>query len=193
MSGSKSSSSSPPIPYGFCGCGCGERTTLARQTDRQKGWVRGEPIRYVRGHYSRVQPSQRRWGYVVEDRGFASPCWVWQLSASKLGYGEARDGKKIRRAHVVYYERVHGPVPDGLELDHLCSVRSCVNPAHLEPVTHTENVRRGAKTKLTVEQVVEMRRLREHEGLSYPALGRVFGVTGTNAHDVCKRKIWKDV
>lgn len=46
--------------------------------------------------------------------------------------------------HRYSYERAEGPVPAGLELDHLCRVRSCVNPEHLEPVTHRENMRRGS-------------------------------------------------
>lgn len=46
-------------------------------------------------------------------------------------------------AHRVAYEEIMGPVPEGLELDHLCRTRSCVNPSHLEPVTHRENMNRG--------------------------------------------------
>jgi len=49
----------------------------------------------------------------------------------------------MRSAHRLSYETEIGPIPEGLELDHLCRVRSCVNPLHLEPVTHQENVRRG--------------------------------------------------
>jgi hypothetical protein len=52
------------------------------------------------------------------------------------------DGK-VRLAHRVIYEYLVGPIPDGLSIDHLCRVRHCVNPAHLEPVTHRENVLRG--------------------------------------------------
>ena len=50
-------------------------------------------------------------------------------------------------AHRVYYERHVGPVPEGLELDHLCRNPGCVNPEHLEPVTHAENIRRGYQAK----------------------------------------------
>ena len=50
---------------------------------------------------------------------------------------------RLKRAHKMMYEHVNGPVPEGLELDHLCHVRHCVNPAHLEAVTHAENVKRG--------------------------------------------------
>jgi hypothetical protein len=54
------------------------------------------------------------------------------------------NGKKVlRRAHRLYYELEKGPIPKGLTLDHLCRVRCCVNPDHLEPVTPVENVMRG--------------------------------------------------
>jgi hypothetical protein len=54
------------------------------------------------------------------------------------GYGKYSG----RQAHRVVYETLAGPVPDGLELDHLCRQKACVNPQHLEPVTHRENMRR---------------------------------------------------
>ena len=70
-------------------------------------------------------------------------CWIWQSGTNAKGYGQFKvDGRAVR-AHRFAYELLVGPIPDGLELDHLCRVRNCVNPAHLEPVTHTENVRRG--------------------------------------------------
>lgn len=71
-------------------------------------------------------------------------CWLWTASVKPNGYGQfgVTDGD-VRYAHRLAYEFLVGPVPDGLELDHLCRVRHCVNPAHLEPVTRRENLRRG--------------------------------------------------
>lgn len=84
----------------------------------------------------------RFWSKVVK----TDSCWVWTGSKNSLGYGQivigGASGRKVK-AHRYAYESVIGPIPDGLELDHLCSNPSCVNPAHLEPVTHLENVRRG--------------------------------------------------
>lgn len=73
-------------------------------------------------------------------------CWEWTAHKSKLGYGVMRYGPRalgVREAHIIAYEIFTGPVPEGKELDHLCRNRGCVNPSHLEPVTHHENMRRG--------------------------------------------------
>lgn len=73
-------------------------------------------------------------------------CWVWE--GSKQGrsphfYGCLRYKGRRRQVHRLAYELIKGPVPDGLELDHLCRNKLCFNPAHLEPVTHAENVARA--------------------------------------------------
>ena len=82
---------------------------------------------------------------VIEDsRG----CWIWS-GAINNGYGRAYIAGRLFYAHRVVYEVIVGPIPEGLELDHLCRVRACVNPAHLEPVTRAENLRRGLKGELT--------------------------------------------
>jgi len=73
-------------------------------------------------------------------------CWPW-LAARNKGYGVIRIGGRsdghLRAAHRVVYETLIGPVPESLQLDHLCRNRGCVNPEHLEPVTQEENIRRG--------------------------------------------------
>lgn len=70
-------------------------------------------------------------------------CWPWLGSKNPLGYGKFWLDGSLRKAHRVAYEWCVGPIPDGLHIDHLCRNPSCVNPAHLEAVTHRENVLRG--------------------------------------------------
>ena len=71
-------------------------------------------------------------------------CWLWMGYVNRGGYGRLnRAGRGTLNAHRYAYELLTGPIPAGLQVDHLCRVRSCVNPAHLEAVTHQENIRRG--------------------------------------------------
>lgn len=71
-------------------------------------------------------------------------CWEWTGWRDSDGYGKF-GGRRLltNRAHRLAYELVVGPIPDDLPLDHLCRNPGCVNPAHLEPVTHRENILRG--------------------------------------------------
>lgn len=72
-------------------------------------------------------------------------CWIWIGYRTKLGYGVICAGPKNRFAHVVSYELAKGKVPEGLELDHQCDFPPCVNPDHLKPMTHHENLRKHHK------------------------------------------------
>jgi hypothetical protein len=68
------------------------------------------------------------------------PCWIWIGATHPKGYGRFMFFKgKVGQAHRWSYEHYVGPIPDGLDIDHLCRVRNCVNPEHLEPVTNLEN------------------------------------------------------
>lgn len=73
-------------------------------------------------------------------------CWLW-TGHTRLGYGLFWNGSKMVSAHRYAYEMLVGEIPAGLGLDHLCRVTECVNPAHLEPVTQLENVRRGHRAR----------------------------------------------
>lgn len=73
-------------------------------------------------------------------------CWLWTGAADQRGYGRigrGAAGAGTVAPHRAAYELLRGPIPNGLELDHLCRNPRCVNPDHLEPVTHRENLARG--------------------------------------------------
>lgn len=70
-------------------------------------------------------------------------CWLWTAYKSNGGYGRIKISGRMVPAHRVAYELLVGPIPAGLEIDHLCRVRNCVNPDHLEPVTRAVNTLRG--------------------------------------------------
>lgn len=115
---------------------------------KARGWCHKHYMRwYERGTIGTLalehDPVERFWARVHK----TASCWHWTGSRSSKGYGLlhlTRDGRKTSiRAHRFAYELLVGPVPEGLQLDHICSVRHCVNPAHLEPVTNAENTRRS--------------------------------------------------
>ena len=72
-----------------------------------------------------------------------SGCWIWTGSHDTCGYGRMGLAGHTTSAHRIAYEHWRGPIPAARELDHLCRVRSCVNPGHLEPVEHRVNIQRG--------------------------------------------------
>ena len=106
-------------------------------------------------------------------------CWNWTMSLGNNGYGKAhlksRDLRLYSVAHKVSYFIHRGPVPDGLQLDHLCRNRRCINPDHLEPVTQAENLRRAAVAHSFDDQYCTCRRHGRADGYvgsskNYPRL-----------------------
>lgn len=86
-----------------------------------------------------LPPLEPKVYYIVADDG----CWVWQSADNGTGYGVKWANGRQGVAHRWMYEKLVGPIPEGLQLDHLCRNRKCVNPEHLEPVTNRENGLRG--------------------------------------------------
>ena len=149
---------------GLCACGCGGLTNI----------YRGKHSKFIPGHHKRKSPVD----FIVEDRGFTTPCWVWKRAMNNNGYGRVTVGKRAYSAHVLYFIQAKGEVPDGLEIDHLCRVRECVNPDHLEAVTRSENMKRGSggfKRSLTDQQIEQIKTLLKSN--TQPELAAMFGVS----------------
>ena len=118
-------------------------------------WDRhGDPLivypfkRSARPLADRFWPKVNKDGPLSDFAPHLGPCWLWTSTKDKRGYGYIGEGGRrgrSRSAHQIAYELVVGPIPEGLELDHLCMVPSCVRPDHLEPVTHEENIRRATE------------------------------------------------
>ncbi len=128
---------------GFCAIeGC-DKVIKAR------GWCAAHWERWSKysdplGYKLRATPAEVRFWAMVDKNGVGG-CWLWTAHLSK-GYGLLRlNGRKgpTVSAHRFAYELLVGPIPEGLDLDHLCRVRACVYPDHLEPVTRSVNLRRG--------------------------------------------------
>lgn len=79
----------------------------------------------------------------IFDRTKIEDCWLWTGQTDSDGYGQISIKRKMKMVHRLAYEYFNGEIPVGLELDHKCRVRNCLNPNHLEPVTHQENCKRG--------------------------------------------------
>lgn len=116
---------------------------------------------------------------LIDDSG----CWRWRRSLKPNGYAQMGiPGLGMRYAHRVAYEVWKGPIPDGLQIDHLCRVRDCCNPDHLEAVTCRENLVRG-----TGFVAVHVATTHCPTGHPYDDRNTVIGTKGERACLACKR------
>lgn len=146
-------------------------------------WKLGSPGRPKRG---RISTSD----YLIEDRGFSSKCWIWKgRNPASSEYGKIRlpDGRP-GQAHIASYEQFVGPIADDLHLDHLCQVKRCINPQHLEPITPGDNVRRGGQAKLNWEIVHAIRASDEPNGV----LAKRYGVHTESIRFVRIGRTWRE-
>lgn len=138
-------------------------------------WLRyGDPhaVKKVKGD------DERRFWSKVEK---SADCWLWRGAADSHGYGRFHLIDYTTGAHRFAYESAVGPIPDGLQLDHLCRVPLCVNPQHLEPVLQIVNVRRGKSG--------DWQRSKTHcpQGHPYDAENTYVSKTGSRSCRACAR------
>lgn len=135
----------PPNPSGLCMCGCGLPTKIAPKTVSRLGWVKGHARPFVKGHRlgqrSRTEITDA--DYQVEDRGYSSPCWIVPLATHPDGHVslKMRGERKARKAHRIMWEQKRGPIPQAHDVHHLCEQPPCVNPDHLQLLTHHDHAR----------------------------------------------------
>ncbi len=130
-----------------------------------------------------------------DDRGY---CWKQ--------VGSRADGTRRKRGHhVVAYEEAYGPVPEGLEVDHICFNRACINPDHLEAVTREENIRRSwragrrshagtqnPKARMNEVAVRVIRHLHA-AGRRQVDIAEAHGISQRQVSSIVRRESWKDV
>lgn len=158
--------------YSLCQCGCGDPAPVWNRTDTRKGRIKGQPAKYVPGHHNPYA------GHVVSGNG----CWVWQ--------GKPRRGYSTLYKKV--YERTHGPVPSGYQVDHVCQNKLCLNPDHLEAVTPSVNIRRRPATKLTLDAVKTIRYMHANGEASYSRLATLFSVHLQTIAGIIQGKRWRE-
>lgn len=134
-------------------------------------------------------------------------CWLWTASVVRGGYGQFKIADKNHIAHRLSFADHYGKIPDGMNALHKCDVRNCVNPEHLYAGTAQDNVddmlRRGRArpafgedhhhSKLTGEQVAEIRRAYKGGGVTQEALGREYGIAQSCVSKVVQREAWGHV
>lgn len=129
----------------LCECGCGQPAPIAKENRPNRGLIKGQPQRFIHGHQNRARHGSEESRFLLRIEACRTDgCWIWDRSLQGDGYGYFhRTNGGSTYAHIVSWERVNGPVPEGMELDHLCREPRCFNPEHLEAVSHQVNVLRG--------------------------------------------------
>jgi len=125
-----------------------------------------------------------------------SGCLIWLGYVDADGYGHIASGdghsaRGRRRVHRVAYELTKGPIPKGLVLDHLCRVRSCVNPDHMEPVTIGENVRRGVNIGDGIRRL-QLAKRHCPKGHPYSGDNLLIDSRGARTCRECRRVQWRE-
>lgn len=196
------------IPVGSCQCGCGRQTSIAPYSWSKGGWVKGQPVNYVRGHRPSTPLAERFWRKVNK----TGNCWLWTGRRHKNGYGRfsVRNVGEFL-SHRLSWMLTNGPIPHGFDVCHNCdsryeagdiSYRLCVRPDHLFLATHIENVRdcvakkrhsmgkRHGSTHLTEEDVHRIR-ARAVAGERYSVIAVDYGIGYFAVRSIVKRLNWK--
>lgn len=203
---------------GYCYCGCGQETRLRSHDDRQGGYHKGDPMRFVKGH---KLPSERtarglddlhtqaRFWSKVDKQG---ECWLWKGRTNRHGYGvfdmPGKEGPPTL-AHRVASILADGPIGEGIYVLHHCDTPGCVRPAHLYRGSQTDNMRDmhtrgraglgGAKGISNANAILNDELVRAIRAAYVPGattqqkVADEFGVTRSVVCDVTRRKSWRHV
>lgn len=195
------------LPFDFdtpklCECGCGLPAPIATFNRPKHGWVKGQPKRFINGHWRRhASPHKRFWGKV----DMSGECWLWTASRLPEGYGQFTFHRRTFRAHRFSYELHFGPIPEDMLICHHCDNPPCVNPDHLFLGTDADNAAdrkkknraasikgvKNGRAKLTESQVLEIRRLYIPGKITQRQIGNMFGIHNSIVSDIVRGEYWK--
>jgi hypothetical protein len=134
----------------------------------------------------------RFWAQVAKQPG-CNACWLWTGHIEPNGYGRFGGGGRScfrTSPHRFSYELAHGPIPDGLVIDHLCRVPNCVNPGHLDAVPTCVNVQRGKGAKLNHVAARVIRYLHQ-KGFSLSRLARAYKIDPSTVWSAARGETWQ--
>ena len=194
------------IPYGFCHCGCGQKTNLAERTKPLRGYIKGQPMKFLLGHARAGGcvpiPVRKRFERHISMEPMTG-CWLW-TAHTIMGYGRFVGCGASTMAHRAAWIIYVGPIPDGISVLHRCDTPECVNPLHLFLGTYTDNVRDAIKkgrfkfppfgeahhsSKVTIQDVITIR----NDPRSIPEIAREYGLTYWATQKIKERLSWKHV
>lgn len=176
------------IPYGYCHCGCGQTTKIAVHRSVRYRYEVGEPQLFIHGHGRIRKKALDPQRYVIEDRGYKTPCWIWKGTKHK-GYGIFRIKRRQVFAHAEAYRETFGDSDPKMDTDHLCRQLPCINPDHLEKVKHVINVRRGRRCKLDAQKAESIRI--ELKTQSQRVVAAKYGVHQYTIWAIANAKTWR--
>jgi hypothetical protein len=169
---------------GLCMCGCGNPVPRAAKTRSATGTVKGEFVRYLRGHNKRNYFGPE---YEIDP---ITGCWNWRHYVNEGGYAMRAVNGYPHLAHRLIYVEIVGPIPDGHQLHHRCENKRCVNPDHVEPLTPKahKHLSRWGTAKLSYPIAAQIRSRAGNE--SVQTLATEFGVSDQTIYDVLHGKRW---
>lgn len=148
---------------------------------------------------------ESRWTKMLASSKWAGECLEWQMARNRAGYGVTNHRKKKWLAHRLAHALQAGQIPEGLNVLHTCDNPPCINPDHLWAGTQKDNMqdkmRKGragaakgpdsAHSKLTLDQVIEIRRLHSEEGIGSRILCRRYSMSRSAIRQILSRQTWR--
>jgi hypothetical protein len=208
---------SEPIPFGYCHCGCGLPAPIAKKTNRSKGHVKGQPVRFINGHQPGPSPRPLgEWFWEQVDKNGPvrahcpelGPCWPFTGYRDELGYGRLRINGRKQLAHHVALELTGFIIPaEFLQVLHRCDNPPCCRPSHLRIGTSQDDAddkvskerqARGegnGNAELTDALVQEILALHQPgvRGRGCKAIAKQFGVGKTTINHIVTGRTWKHI
>jgi plasmid maintenance system antidote protein VapI len=194
-----------PVPYGYCHCRCAELAPLAPVNYAERGWVKGEPLKYIHGHRARLPHAtgpradafQKFWMKALPvDGPLPTPCFIWQGGLWSNGYAKVSISGRTRLGHRLAYELANATrLTTDQVVAHHCDHRACINPTHLFLTDAKGNAmdsasKGRARKVLVAGQVMEMRELHA-AGWSLTALAKHFAVNASTVKRIVTGQAWR--